>query len=106
MRYAVTIDGEELLVDVAQTSDGRYQTSIVAANGPDFARVWHVVSGAGARSMTLISHDRAVDLVLGAVDDKLDVYASGERFSARVELDRATSGQTRSKPAAEVGAVL
>ena len=106
MRYAVTIDGEELLVDVAQTSDGQYRTSIVAANGPESPRVWHVVSGSGAHSVTLISNERAIDLVLGAGDEGLDVYANGERLAARIEPARATSGQARSKPAAEVGAVV
>jgi biotin carboxyl carrier protein len=106
MRYAVTIDGEELLVDVAQTSDGRYQTSIVAAHGHESPRIWELVRSSDTGSLTLLDQDCALDLVLGAIDDELDVYASSERLTARVEAARATSGRARPRHSAEVGAVI
>jgi biotin carboxyl carrier protein len=105
MRYAITIAGEELLVDVDRAADGRYTTSLVGPAGPEAGRAWEVTASSGSRAFTLVSGERTLDLVLGTLEDGLDVYAGGERFEARIEPARATSGQARPKATHDPGAV-
>jgi len=79
MLGGLTIDGEELLVDVAQTSDGQYRTSIVAANGPESPRVWHVVSGSGGLEIGLPT----------GVSAKLDVHTGSGRVRSDLPIEDA-----------------
>lgn len=106
MRYAITLDGEELLVDVERTADGRYTAAVVGPSGPESSHTFSVEEGWGERAFTLVCGQKSLELVLGRGEDGLDVYASGERFSAKIEPARARSAAPRAKPQTEIGAVV
>jgi len=92
MRYFVTIDGEEHVVVVSELPGGGYELGVLDGAGvvtPIPARI----SGSGAR-WTAELGDRVFDLSLDGQLPALEVWASGQRVSARVESARmrATAG--------------
>ena len=89
MRYVVGIDGEEILVDVEPTSDGRFKASIVGQAGPDAGETWRALPGSDAHSLTLVAGSRVIDLRISQGEDGLDVHAAGERFGATIGPARA-----------------
>jgi biotin carboxyl carrier protein len=96
MRYHVTLpSGREIPVDVTHLPDGQLEVSV------EGRRLAADVSGRGA-SLHVRLDGRGVDLWLGGAPPDVDVAASGRRFTARVESERAR----HLRSARSAGAVL
>ncbi len=87
MRYFVTIDGEELSVEVQQRPGGGYRVAVIDENGSNTARDAEV-SPRQAGNVTVHLQDRVIDLVVDGTPPQLNITASGHRAAVTLESER------------------
>jgi biotin carboxyl carrier protein len=82
MRYFVTIDGEEHVIDVAELPGGHYDVRVAQGNRLNA----EIIARDGLFTMRV--EGRVLDLVIDGELPELEVFASGHRASVKVESDR------------------
>jgi biotin carboxyl carrier protein len=82
MRYFVTIDGEEHVVDVSELPGGRYDVRLAEGDSLDA----EIIARDGLFTMRV--QGRVLDLVIDGEPPDLEVFASGHRAAIKVESDR------------------
>lgn len=87
MRYFVTIDGDELTVDVHQRPGGGYRLTVGNGDGEVLASDADL-SVRRAGDVTVRVGSRVVDLVMDGTPPELEVTASGRRVHLRLESER------------------
>jgi biotin carboxyl carrier protein len=108
MRYFVTLDGQEHIIDVAELPGGGYRVGVIgdAEGAPVEALDADVVARDSLLSVRL--GGRVLDLVVDGELPELDVYASGHRATVQVESARmrATASVRGKKAGAGEGVVV
>ncbi len=90
MRYFVTIDGDQKVIDIAELPGGGYELRLLdspdAETGSGQRLEAHVADGRGV--LTVHLEGRVLDVVVDGRPPELDVFASGRRARVRVESER------------------
>ena len=91
MRYFVTIDGDERIIDVLELPGGGYDVRLVEVSSDDASeRATRLDTQLIARDglFTMRVDGRVLDLVLDGSPPHLEVFSSGRRASVKVESAR------------------
>ena len=96
MRYFVTLEGTEHIIDVADQPGGGYAVSLL--HGEQSIPVSADISGPNSGTSLRID-GQVVDLVMEGQAPTLSVFASGKRVSAQVETARTRAAASLHGPA-------
>ena len=97
MRYYVTIDGSEQIVDVERLPDGRCRATLPGGSS------WPLEIDRSGGSVLVTVGERVFDLVLDGAGGEIAVYAGGRRHVAKLETHATREVQASREHAAPAG---
>jgi len=107
MRYFVTLDGTEHIVDVTELPGGGFDVRLVNAEDPNSGAPVDVEASSPGGPLTVRVGGRVFDMVVDGTSPNLQVFASGRRAAVSVESahQRAAAGVRSGGKATSTGLV-